>query len=82
MDHYKFYLGGRWSEGIEGKVMKNLNPATGVPFALVHVATDADVDAAVSAAVSACIEWRQTGPSQREALLLKVYAIGGATSRQ
>ena len=46
MDHYKFYLGGRWSEGIEGKVMKNLNPATGVPFALVHVATDADVDGA------------------------------------
>tara|TARA_B100000795_G_scaffold269817_1_gene260548 strand:- start:3458 stop:4897 length:1440 start_codon:yes stop_codon:yes gene_type:complete len=75
MDHYKLYLGGCWSEGIEGKVMKNLNPATGVPFALVHVATDADVDAAVSAAVSACIEWRQTGPSQREALLLKVADI-------
>src|SRR3954466_3115680 len=66
-DDYPLFIAGarrRTSETFEA-----IDPSVGTPWANVAQAGTADVDEAVKAAREALLEWRRSGPSQRQALL-------------
>jgi 1-pyrroline dehydrogenase len=65
-------IGGEWVDSAGGETMEVLNPATGEVIAEVPQATAEDVDRAVQAAKKALVEWRETTPSERAELLLKL----------
>jgi 1-pyrroline dehydrogenase len=71
----KIFVGGKWTEAIEGATMAVLNPATGDTIAEVPACTAADVDAAVEAAASALPEWLDSTPAERAELLLKLADV-------
>jgi len=72
---YKLFVNGEWKESAGGNVVDDINPADGKAFAKVHHASDEDVDAAVAGARAAAREWRKTGPTTRERLLIKAAEI-------
>ena len=72
---YKFFINGKWKKSSTGTVFEDINPATGQAFAKIHQASDDDIDAAVAAAVAAAKEWRNTGPTVRERILIKAAEI-------
>lgn len=75
MKEYKLFVNGEWKESAGGNVVDDINPADGKAFAKVHHASDEDVDAAVAGARAAAREWRKTGPTTRERLLIKAAEI-------
>ncbi len=75
MKDYKFFINGKWQKSSTGRVFEDINPATGQAFAKIHQPSDDDVDAAVAAAVAAGKEWRNTGPTVRERILIKAAEI-------
>ncbi len=75
MKEYKFFIDGKWQESATGKVFEDINPATGQAFAKIHQPSDDDIDTAVAAAVAAGKEWRNTGPTVRERILIKAAEI-------
>jgi len=72
---YKLFINGEWKESASGEVVEDINPATGEAFAKIHQPSDEDIDAAVAAAVAAGKEWRNTGPTVRERILIKAAEI-------
>ncbi len=64
------FVGGEWVDAVEGGVDEVINPATGETIAEVPSGTQADVDRAVAAAKAAFVEWRETTPGERAAMLL------------
>lgn len=75
MKEYKFFINGKWKESSIGRVFEDINPATGQAFAKLHQASDDDINTAVAAAVAAGKEWRNTGPTFRERILIKAAEI-------
>ncbi len=75
MKEYKLFINGEWKESASSSVVENINPATGQAFAKIHQPSDEDIDAAVAAAVAAGKQWRKTGPTLREKLLIKAAEI-------
>ncbi len=75
MKDYKFFINGKWQESATGTVFEVINPATGQAFATIHQPSVDDVDTAVAAAVAAGKEWRNTGPTVRERILIKAAEI-------
>jgi acyl-CoA reductase-like NAD-dependent aldehyde dehydrogenase len=68
---FPFYLNGEWRLGSTGEVDGNINPATGVCFAQVAQASEADVEEAIAGAYAARESWADMLVGEREALLLK-----------
>ncbi len=54
---FKHFIGGRWTESLDGRTFEVLNPATGKHLAHVAQGGTADVDAAVAAAQDAFAGW-------------------------
>ncbi len=75
MKEYKLFINGDWKESASAEVVEDINPASGEAFAKVHQPSDEDIDAAVAAAVAAGKEWRKTGPTVRERVLIKAAEI-------
>src|SRR5439155_14625438 len=69
---HQIFVGGKWTDAASGETMEVLNPATGDAIAEVPRCGPEDVDAAVQAAVDALVEWRETTPGERAAVLLKL----------
>ena len=72
---YKNFVGGDWVDAAEGGIEQVVNPATGEIIAEVPKGTEADVDRAVQAAKKAYLEWRETTPGERAAVLLKLADV-------
>lgn len=70
----KLFINGEWKESSEGKTFKTENPATGEVLAVVHEATEKDVDQAVEAASRAFEsgEWPAMRSADRAKLMLKL----------
>ena len=75
MKEYKLFINGEWQESADGIIADDVNPATGETFATVHQATEKNIEAALTAATEAGKDWRNTGPTTRERLLLKAAEI-------
>src|SRR5215510_8700176 len=71
----KIFVGGKWTDAVEGGTMEVLNPATGETIAEVPACTAADVDAAVEAAAAVLPEWLDSTPAERAELLLKLADV-------
>ena len=68
-------IGGDWVDASSGETMEVLNPSTGEVIAEVPRASAEDVDRAVQAAKRALVEWIETTPGERAALLLKLADV-------
>ena len=66
------YVGGAWVDAVAGGTQEVLNPATGETIAVVPAGTQLDVDRAVAAAKEAFVEFRDTTPGERAAMLLAI----------
>jgi len=75
MKEYKLFINGQWQESADGIIADDVNPATGETFAKVHQATEKNIESALTAATEAGKDWRNTGPTTRERLLLKAAEI-------
>lgn len=69
----KNFIGGEYVGSSSNKTFENIDPVTGKAFAIVHEATEQDVDAAVTAAANAYRgEWGRLTVEARVNLLYKV----------
>ena len=62
---YDLHFGGAWRAPSGGGRLEVLRPASGIPFATVPDADEADVEAAVEAARGAWPDWAARGPEER-----------------
>ena len=74
---YKMYVDGQWVDAEGGKTFESINPATGVTWAEIPAASEADVDRAVKAAHHAFTEgpWSTMLPTERGVLLRKLAEV-------
>ncbi|MFA7670111.1 MAG: aldehyde dehydrogenase family protein, partial [Burkholderiaceae bacterium] len=74
-DFHLQLLAGEWREG-SGEASRSVtNPYSGETLATIRSATSADLDAAYRKAAEAQVEWANTPPSERAALMHRVVAI-------
>jgi betaine-aldehyde dehydrogenase len=66
------YVGGKPVDTVSGRTSPIIDPVTEQVIAYAPVSEGADVDAAMRAAAEAFPAWRDTTPSERQRLLLKV----------
>lgn len=69
MTHYELYIDGRWVAEPGQEYMPAINPYTQEPFAMVPVASQAQVAQAIAAARRAFATWRRTTGLERARLL-------------
>ena len=67
----RMFINGDWSDASEGETTPVFNPATEEEIDQVPKGTEADVDRAVAAARAAFVDWSQTTPGERSAMLWK-----------
>ncbi|MEE8506039.1 MAG: aldehyde dehydrogenase family protein, partial [Kiloniellales bacterium] len=74
LKHYRMLIDGQWVDAEDGKTFKSVNPATGVAWAEIPEASEADVNRAVEAAHRAFTDgpWSKTMPSERGRYLRKL----------
>ncbi|MER6096935.1 gamma-aminobutyraldehyde dehydrogenase [Streptomyces sp. NPDC001728] len=66
------YINGEFRDAADGRTIEVINPATGEVYATSPLSGPADVDAAMEAAASAFPAWRDSTPSERQKVLLKI----------
>lgn len=66
------YINGEFRDAADGRTIDVINPATGEVYATSPLSGQADVDAAMEAAAAAFPAWRDTTPSERQKVLLKI----------
>ncbi|HEX6135927.1 MAG TPA: aldehyde dehydrogenase family protein, partial [Longimicrobiales bacterium] len=73
----RLYIGGEWTEAVEGGRFETLHPATGEPLAEVAEGGAADIDRAVAAARGAFRDpaWRRMDAADRGAILWRMADI-------
>ena len=69
------YIAGAWQEGQDNSVNTDTNPFNGETLVEIKQSTKAQLDEAYQAAKTAQVEWSQTSPAERGALLHKVVGI-------
>jgi betaine-aldehyde dehydrogenase len=74
MSRRTLYYGGDWHEPLSGEVVDVTNPATGGSLGTVAWAGAADADRAVHAAYDGFLQWRDTTPLQRGAIMRQAAA--------
>ncbi len=74
LTRYQMLIDGEWVDGEGGKTFQSVNPATGVAWAEIPEASEADVSRAVEAAHRAFTEgpWSKITPSERGRYLRKL----------
>nr|WP_295974236.1 aldehyde dehydrogenase family protein [uncultured Bacillus sp.] len=67
----KLFINGQWVESVNGRTFETFNPATGEALAVVHEATEQDIDRAVRAARTAFEQgpWSKMSASERSRLI-------------
>ena len=73
-DKWKNYIGGQWT-AMSSKTKEVINPFTEQKITEIAESNDKDVDLAVKAARSAFQSWKNTTPSERAELLLKLAGL-------
>ena len=71
----QLYYDGRVQTATSGKAFHTVDPATATPLAVVHTASEADVNSAVKSAQRAFPSWSQTPPIARSRILLKAVEL-------
>src|SRR5215211_8448353 len=71
----KMFVDGEFVDGLSGRTIGVLNPATGEVICEVPRAGEEDVDRAVAAAEQAWDTWRHKTPKDRMELLLKLADV-------
>ncbi|MDV9187993.1 gamma-aminobutyraldehyde dehydrogenase [Streptomyces sp. SR27] len=66
------YINGEFRDAADGRTIEVINPATGEVYATSPLSGPADVDAAMEAAAAAFPAWRDSTPSERQKVLLKI----------
>ncbi|KQX47722.1 MULTISPECIES: gamma-aminobutyraldehyde dehydrogenase [unclassified Streptomyces] len=66
------YINGEFRDAADGRTIDVINPATGEVYATSPLSGPADVDAAMEAAAAAFPAWRDSTPSERQKVLLKI----------
>ncbi|HUH37664.1 MAG TPA: aldehyde dehydrogenase family protein [Spongiibacteraceae bacterium] len=78
-EHYRDFhlqlLAGEWRQGSGESSRPVLNPYSGETLTTIQTATSADLDAAYQKAAAAQLEWADTPPAERAALMLRVVSI-------
>lgn len=74
-DRTEFYINGAWVKPRTSDNLEVIDPATEEPFAVIALASKADVDMAVGAARAAFPSWSATSPAERKALLQNLLEI-------
>ena len=75
IERRQFYINGSWVDPIEGRDHHVINPSSEEAVTLISLGGQADTDAAVAAAKAAFPTWMATPPSERIALLEKLYEV-------
>ncbi len=75
IERRQFYINGSWVDPIEGRDHHVINPSNEEAVTLISLGGQADTDAAVAAAKAAFPTWMATPPSERIALLEKLYEV-------
>ena len=75
MNEYQLFINGGYQNASSGKLADDLNPWTGEVYAKVQQANKADAAAALDNAQEAFESWKNTGPTERENILLKAADI-------
>lgn len=79
----KLFIGGEWTDPIDGKLEHSIDPATGKPWALVAFGGAKDIDRAVAAAKAALAgPWGKMTALERGALLRKLADLYQAHAPQ
>lgn len=65
-------IGGEKRTTASGGTFRHINPCNGLPDAEIPMAGAAEIDEAVHAARSAFLKWRQTSPSDRRRMLIRL----------
>ena len=71
----QFYINGFWVDPIQGRDHHVINPSNEEAVAVISLGGQADSDAAVAAAKAAFPAWMATPPSERIALVEKLYQV-------
>ena len=74
-DSYQLFSNGQWKDAEDGSTFDVYCPATGEKLTKCANASKKDVDDAVKAAWKAFDSWKQTSPTQRADILLKIADI-------
>jgi aldehyde dehydrogenase (NAD+) len=65
-------IGGERRTTASGGTFQHINPCNGIPDAEIPLAGPAEIDEAVKTAHRAFVEWRQTNPTERRRLLMRL----------
>ena len=71
----KNFINGQLVDSADGRTSDLINPTTGEVYASAPLSSSEDVNRAYAAASSAFESWRETTPSERQAMLLKIADI-------
>jgi len=74
-DFHLQLLAGEWRQGSGEASRPVVDPYSGETLATIRAATSADLDAAYRNAAEAQVEWADTPPTERAALILRVVSI-------
>lgn len=74
-EKYQMYIGGKWVDSCDEKIINVYNPANGQHMTTIPDASAMDVDAAVQAAKYAFRNWKKTSVVERAAILNKIADI-------
>jgi aldehyde dehydrogenase len=72
LEEYGHFIDGKWVGGASGKIITQINPATGQSLANIQAGNAEDVENAVSAAARAFPAWSRTHCRQRQAILTEM----------
>lgn len=73
--NYQMFIGGGWTDAVEGGRFDSIQPFTGRVWATMPTGSEADVDAAVAAAERAFPGWRSTLAKERGRLLRRLATL-------
>ncbi|GAA5012128.1 gamma-aminobutyraldehyde dehydrogenase [Streptomyces siamensis] len=76
------YIDGRFVDAEDGRTLPVVDPTTGEVYASSPLSGAADVDAAMTAAATAFAVWRDSTPSTRQRLLLRVADVVEARAEE
>ncbi|AOT11227.1 acetaldehyde dehydrogenase ExaC [Pseudoalteromonas luteoviolacea] len=69
---YDNYIGGKWTQPVEGQYFDNISPVNGTVFCQVARSGQKDIELALDAAHSAKESWGTTSVTERSNILLKI----------
>lgn len=73
----KQYIGGEWREGKSPRSHTNQNPFDQSNLVDIQLASVEDIDVSYKEAQKAQVQWQQTAPSEREAIMKKAAEVVG-----